>query len=80
MRLGLLLAFTFLAVLPFNVAQCQERAPDMMAARAGLRVLSCAQGEGTSDVYFPRLRGASPPAISTISLWRSGTAGANTRR
>ena len=58
MRLGLLLASTFLAVLPFNVAQCQERAPDTTAARV-LACASChgAQGEGTSDVYFPRLAG-----------------------
>jgi cytochrome c553 len=58
--LGLLLAFTFLAVLPFNVARCQttERPPDTMAARV-LACASChgAQGEGTSDVYFPRLAG-----------------------
>ena len=60
MRLGLLLAIAFLAVLPFNVARCQttERPPDTMAARV-LACASChgAQGEGTSDVYFPRLAG-----------------------
>jgi cytochrome c553 len=49
-----------LIALPFGAAQSQpaERAPDTMAAR----VLACAtchgaQGEGTSDDYFPRLAG-----------------------
>ena len=45
---------------PFAVAQSQtpERAPDTMAARV-LACASChgAEGEGTSDVYFPRLAG-----------------------
>src|SRR6478736_10192855 len=46
--------------LPFGPAQSQtpERAPDTMAARV-LACASChgAEGEGTSDVYFPRLAG-----------------------
>ena len=49
-----------LIALPFTAAQSQqaERAPDTMAAR----VLACAtchgaEGEGTSDDYFPRLAG-----------------------
>jgi cytochrome c553 len=49
-----------LIALPLRPAQSQtsERAPDTMAAR----VLACApchgaEGEGTSDVYFPRLAG-----------------------
>src|SRR6187549_2132083 len=39
-------------------AQTTERAPDTMAARV-LACASChgAEGEGTSDVYFPRLAG-----------------------
>jgi cytochrome c553 len=56
----LLLTFAFLAVLPFEVAQSQapDRAPDTMAARV-LACASChgAEGEGTGDVYFPRLAG-----------------------
>jgi cytochrome c553 len=54
--------FTFLALttLPFGAAQSQpaDRAPDTMAARV-LACASChgAEGEGTSDVYFPRLAG-----------------------
>src|ERR1700724_1524904 len=44
--------------LPFGAARAQERAPDTMAARV-LACASChgAEGEGTSDVYFPRLAG-----------------------
>ncbi len=40
------------------LAQAAERAPDTMAARV-LACASChgAQGEGTNDVYFPRLAG-----------------------
>ncbi len=53
------LCFVFFT-LPFlpAVAQTPERAPDTMAARV-LACASChgAQGEGTSDVYFPRLAG-----------------------
>jgi cytochrome c553 len=54
--------FMFLALiaLPFEAAQSQpaDRAPDTMAARV-LACASChgAQGEGTSDEYFPRLAG-----------------------
>ena len=69
-------------VLSLGVAQAQTtpQPPDTMAARV-LACASChgAEGEGTSDVYFPRLAGK-PPAISTTSWWRSGTGGANTRR
>src|SRR5271169_1640898 len=59
------LAFVFLAfiVLPFGAARSQSAtfdalAPDTIAARV-LACASChgAQGEGTSDVYFPRLAG-----------------------
>lgn len=53
-------ALVVLIALPFGPAQSEtsERAPDTMAAR----VLACApchgaEGEGTSDVYFPRLAG-----------------------
>src|ERR1700686_2262468 len=53
-------AFLALIALPSGAAQAQtaERAPDTMAARV-LACASChgAQGEGTSDVYFPRLAG-----------------------
>ena len=61
-------------------AQTAERAPDTMAARV-LACASChgADGEGTSDVYFPRLAGK-PAGYSTTSWWHSGTGGANTRR
>jgi cytochrome c553 len=49
-----------LIALPFGAAQSPpaERAPDTMAARV-LACASChgAQGEGTSDEYFPRLAG-----------------------
>jgi cytochrome c553 len=58
--------FTLLVsiALPVGLAQAQtqapppERAPDTMAARV-LACASChgADGEGTSDVYFPRLAG-----------------------
>ena len=43
---------------PAQVRQTAERAPDTMAARV-LACASChgAEGEGTSDVYFPRLAG-----------------------
>src|SRR6476620_12145309 len=57
-----LAVFSVLALiaLPFGPAQSQttERAPDTMAARV-LACASChgAEGEGTSDVYFPRLAG-----------------------
>ena len=47
-------------LLPLGLAQAQtaERAPDTMAARV-LACASChgAEGEGTTDVYFPRLAG-----------------------
>ena len=47
-------------LLPFGLAQAQtaERAPDTLAARV-LACASChgAEGEGTTDVYFPRLAG-----------------------
>ena len=53
-------ALLVLIALPFDAAQAQpaERAPDTMAARV-LACASChgAQGEGTSDEYFPRLAG-----------------------
>src|SRR5258708_22340680 len=52
--------FLVLIALPFGAAQSQpaDRAPDTMAARV-LACASChgAEGEGTSDVYFPRLAG-----------------------
>jgi cytochrome c553 len=52
--------FLVLIALPFGAAQSQpaDRAPDTMAARV-LACASChgADGEGTSDVYFPRLAG-----------------------
>jgi cytochrome c553 len=55
----IVIQFALIAV-PFAAAQSQpaERAPDTMAAR----VLACAtchgaEGEGTSDNYFPRLAG-----------------------
>src|SRR3984893_10570610 len=54
--------FIFLALiaLPLEAPRSQpaERAPDTMAARV-LACASChgAEGEGTSDVYFPRLAG-----------------------
>ncbi len=56
------LAFIFavLLSLPLDAARSQpvDRAPDTMAARV-LACASChgAEGEGTSDVYFPRLAG-----------------------
>jgi cytochrome c553 len=51
-------AFVALIALPFGSALSQDRAPDTMAARV-LACASChgAEGEGTSDVYFPRLAG-----------------------
>jgi cytochrome c553 len=53
-------ALLVLIALSFDTAQAQpaERAPDTMAARV-LACASChgAQGEGTSDEYFPRLAG-----------------------
>jgi cytochrome c553 len=56
----LVYAVIVLSALPFAAvdAQSADRAPDTIAAR----VLACAschgtQGEGTSDVYFPRLAG-----------------------
>ena len=47
-----------LIALPFGAARSQPAAPDTMAARV-LACASChgAEGEGTSDVYFPRLAG-----------------------
>jgi cytochrome c553 len=55
-----ILALLGLIALPLGPAQAQtsERAPDTMAARV-LACASChgAEGEGTSDVYFPRLAG-----------------------
>jgi cytochrome c553 len=55
-----LFAFLALIALTCGPAQSQttERAPDTMAARV-LACASChgAAGEGTSDVYFPRLAG-----------------------
>src|SRR6202049_2260430 len=55
-----IVSFLALVALPFGSARSQpaERAPDTMAARV-LACASChgAQGEGTSDVYFPRLAG-----------------------
>ena len=55
-----LLVLVASTALPFGAVHSQttERAPDTMAAR----VLACAschgpEGEGTSDVYFPRLAG-----------------------
>jgi cytochrome c553 len=59
-RIQSLFAVIGLIALPFGAAQSQtaERAPDTMAARV-LACASChgADGEGTSDVYFPRLAG-----------------------
>jgi cytochrome c553 len=56
----LILIFLALIVSAFDVAQAQpaDRAPDTMAARV-LACASChgAEGEGTSDEYFPRLAG-----------------------
>jgi cytochrome c553 len=53
-------ALLVLIALPVEAARAQpvERAPDTMAARV-LACASChgAEGEGTSDVYFPRLAG-----------------------
>jgi cytochrome c553 len=51
-------ALVVLIAMPFGTAQSQERAPDTMAARV-LACASChgAEGEGTSDAYFPRLAG-----------------------
>ena len=58
-RFSLVFALVAFA-LPSGAAQSQtaERAPDTMAARV-LACASChgAEGEGTSDVYFPRLAG-----------------------
>jgi cytochrome c553 len=58
--LNLLVASVILLIAPLRGAQAQpaERAPDTMAAR----VLACdachgALGQGTNDVYFPRLAG-----------------------
>lgn len=59
-RFRLILIFLALIVSAFDVAQAQpaDRAPDTMAARV-LACASChgAEGEGTSDEYFPRLAG-----------------------
>ena len=53
-----ILFFFALIMLPFGAARSQTAAPDTMAARV-LACASChgAEGEGTSDVYFPRLAG-----------------------
>jgi cytochrome c553 len=64
-----LLTFLMLVALPSSAARAQtvapattasatEKAPDTMAARV-LACASChgAEGEGTSDAYFPRLAG-----------------------
>jgi cytochrome c553 len=64
LRFRSVLAFLILVALPSSAARAQtvtpaaEKAPDTMAARV-LACASChgAQGEGTSDVYFPRLAG-----------------------
>jgi cytochrome c553 len=59
-RLSWIYVAIILSVLPFTEARAQaaDRAPDTIAARV-LACASChgAQGEGTSDVYFPRLAG-----------------------
>ena len=59
-RFPAIFAFLALIALPFAPAQSQtaERAPDTMEARV-LACASChgAEGEGTSNVYFPRLAG-----------------------
>ena len=59
-RCRFILIFLALIALPVEAARSQpaERAPDTMAARV-LACASChgAEGEGTSDVYFPRLAG-----------------------
>jgi len=59
-RYQFIFACLALVALPFDAAQAQpaDRAPDTMAARV-LACASChgAQGEGTSDEYFPRLAG-----------------------
>jgi cytochrome c553 len=57
-RFVLIFALVVLIAMPFGTAQSQERAPDTMAARV-LACASChgAEGEGTSDAYFPRLAG-----------------------
>lgn len=59
-RCRFIFIFLVLIALPFGAAQSQlaDRAPDTMAARV-LACASChgAEGEGTSDVYFPRLAG-----------------------
>jgi len=59
-RLSAIFSILTLVALPLAPAhpQTAERAPDTMAARV-LACASChgAEGEGTSDVYFPRLAG-----------------------
>jgi cytochrome c553 len=59
-RLSWVSAVIALSVLSITTAHAQapDRAPDTIAARV-LACASChgAQGEGTSDVYFPRLAG-----------------------
>jgi cytochrome c553 len=58
-RFQSVLALVGLLALPGSaLSQTAERAPDTMAARV-LACASChgADGEGTSDVYFPRLAG-----------------------
>jgi cytochrome c553 len=59
-RCQIIFVLLVLIVLPLEVARSQtaDRAPDTMAARV-LACASChgAAGEGTTDVYFPRLAG-----------------------
>ena len=52
-------ALLVLIALPFRPAQSETsaRARHHGRARAGLRVVPRREGEGTSDVYFPRLAG-----------------------
>lgn len=73
-------ALAVIAALDGATAQTASQPPDTMAAR----VEACTpchgnKGEGTSDVYFPRLAGKRP-VISTTSSSLSAAAGANTRR
>ena len=53
-------------------AKSAEHVPDTIEARVAA-CASChgAKGEGTGNAYFPWLAGE-PPAIFTISFWRSG--------
>jgi cytochrome c553 len=67
-----------LIALPFEAAQAQpaDRAPDTMAARV-LACASChgAEGQGTSDEYFPRLAGkrSHPAPGATTSASKCAT-------